>query len=181
VQDDALTAVNELFSSFEDNYQELMRSGEVSFATEYKGQFGKVVLLACASYFETKLSSVVLNALNPSDCLLTDSFISKKALKRQYHTLFGWEMKNANSFFGLFGKPFQDYMKEKVKGDSSLDSAIKDFLELGKLRNQLVHDNYATFILQLTVEDIKKKFESAQVFASAIEPSIADFRVIDKN
>ncbi|MDQ6975871.1 MAG: hypothetical protein Q9M22_04800 [Mariprofundaceae bacterium] len=130
MQDDALIAVNALFSNFEENYQRLIDSSEISFATEYKGQFRKVVLLACASYFETKITNVVLDALNPSECRLTDSFLSKKALIRQYHMLFSWDAKNANSFFGLFGKPFQDHMKEKVKGDCSLDAGIKNFLEL---------------------------------------------------
>jgi hypothetical protein len=177
VQDnDPLLAVNQLFDNFEENYQLLISKNEISFATEYKGQFAKILLLACASYFETRIANVVLDTLDTKNCSLTHSFISKKALSRQYHTLFDWKGKNANSFFGLFGEDFREFMKKRVTEDESLKNSIKDFLELGHLRNQLVHDNYATVTLSLTVEDINEKFISAQSFVSKIEPFSHEYR-----
>ena len=166
---DSLLAVNQLFHGFEENYKLLMEKNEISFATEYKGQFAKILLLASASYFEKKITNVILDTLDTKNCILTYNFLSKKALSRQYHTLFDWEGNNANSFFGLFGQEFKKFMKKKVEGDLILHKAIKDFLELGKLRNQLAHNDYATFILNLTVEDINKKFISAQFFVSKIK------------
>lgn len=174
--DDSLLAVNQLFDSFKENYELLINKNEISFATEYKGQFAKILLLACASYFETKIANVVLDTLDTKNCSLTHSFVSKKALSRQYHTLFDWKGKNANSFFGLFGEEFREFMKKKVIADEILNKSIKDFLELGHLRNQLAHDNYATFILSLTVEDINEKFISAQLFVSKIEPFSHEYR-----
>ena len=109
-------------------------------------------------------------------CDLTHSFVSKKALSRQYHTLFDWKGKNANSFFGLFGEEFKEFAKLKVKDDDNLNVGIKNFLELGHLRNQLAHDNYATFILSLTVEDISEKFISAQSFVLNIEFLVNQYR-----
>lgn len=181
MQDEPLLAVNDLFSSYEKNYQLLIDMNEISFATDYKSQFAKVFLLACASYFEQKLSDVVLSSLSTKHCVLTHSFVSKKALARQYHTLFDWKASNANSFFSLFGEDFRDFMKQSIKEDESLKNAIKDFLELGQLRNKLAHDNYAMFILNLTVEDINLKFISAQSFISKIEPSLNEYREAQKN
>ena len=55
----------------------------------------------------------------------------KKAVSHQYHTWFNWEKKNAYSFFGLFGKVFQDHMKTVVAGDQELGSSIRRFWRLG--------------------------------------------------
>jgi len=167
-QDDALLAVNNIFDNFQQNYDILLEIKEVSFALDYKGQLEKVALLACASYFETKIINIVLCMLETNNCELTSNFIEKKALSRQYHTLFDWKGKNANSFFSLFGQSFKEFMKSKVEKDDQLSMAIKNFLELGNLRNKLAHDNYATFTLNLTVDDIKKKFSSAHIFVLAI-------------
>lgn len=176
VQDDSLQAVNELFTNCDKNYKLLLEIKEVSFATEYKGQLAKVVLLACASFFEANIIDTVMKSLNVSGCQLTYNFVLRKALLRQYHALFDWKAKNANNFFSLFGEGFRDFMKTKVKDDESLDLGIKNFLELGRLRNQLTHDNYATFVLELTVEDIYEKFSSARFFTDKIESHCKEYR-----
>jgi len=175
-QDDALIAVEQLFNNYEENYNSLMQSNEISFATDYKNQFAKVILLACASYFETKVVSTVIDSLNTESCPLTYNFVSRKALKRQYHTLFSWDAGNANSFFSFFGEEFKKFMGERVKEDEGLKSSIQDFLLLGSLRNQLVHDNYAMFSLELTVEDMWEKFENAQQFVFNIKNMTNDFK-----
>ena len=179
--DEALAAVKDLFSNYEENYKLLINIKEISFATDYKSQFAKVYLLACASYFEQKITDVVLESLSTKKCTLTHSFISKKALARQYHTLFDWKGSNANSFFGLFGDAFKDFMKKEIKEDEVLALSVRDFLELGQLRNKLVHDNYAMFILNLTTEDINEKFISAQLFVSKINLLMNKYRNDEKN
>lgn len=49
-------------------------------------------------------------------------------------------------------------------------------MTLGTFRNKLVHDNYATFSLPLTAEDVKSKFDSADMFVSRIDALVAEFR-----
>lgn len=175
-QDDALLAVEQLFNNYEENYNSLIQNKEISFATDYKNQFTKVILLACASYFETKVVSAVIDSLNTQSCSLTYNFVSRKALKRQYHTLFNWDSRNANSFFSFFGEDFKKFMVKRVKEDEKLKSSIQDFLLLGSLRNQLVHDNYAMFSLELTVEDMWLKFKNAQQFVFNIKNMTNDFK-----
>ncbi|WP_353570040.1 HEPN domain-containing protein [Candidatus Albibeggiatoa sp. nov. BB20] len=180
MQDDALSAIEKLFSDYTENYALLIDKGEISFANDYKNQFAKIVLLACASYFESKLTKILLDTLNTQTCPLTYSFISKKALTRQYHTLFRWDDKNANSFFGLFGlfgDDFKIFMKQQVKDNEQFKIAIEDFLELGRLRNKLVHDNYVTFLLNLTVEEIQQKFSSAQSFINQFKHLACEFKI----
>ncbi len=176
-KDDALIAINMLFDGYEKHYEFLMQRGEVSIASDYENQFAKVALLACASYFEVKVTDVILEALVQGGCRLTYHFISKQALARRYHTLFSWDGRNANNFFGLFGDDFKGFVTNKLRDDDELKLSIRNFLELGALRNKLVHDNYATFNLQLTAEDIKSKFDSACLFLVGVRKHVDDFRM----
>ena len=43
------------------------------------------------------------------------SFVNNKAISRQYHTYFSWKDTNANSFFGLFGDIFSNFIKQEVR------------------------------------------------------------------
>ncbi len=176
VNDHALLAVEQLFNDYKENYETLIKSNEVSFATDYKNQFAKVILLACASYFETKVVNAIVESLNTKDCSLTYNFVSRKALKRQYHTLFSWDSSNANTFFSFFGEDFKKFMVQRVEEDEKLKSSIKDFLLLGLLRNQLVHNNYAMFSLDVTVEDMWAKFKNAQGFVFNIKNMTSEFK-----
>lgn len=90
--------------------------------------------------------------------------VRKKAVERQYHTYFQWGGKNANQFFSLFGADFLEYMKSLIKSDKQLELAVEAFLELGELRNRLVHQNFGTFALEKTVDEIFKLYKSANVF-----------------
>jgi hypothetical protein len=167
VQEDmALTAVTNLFNRYKKNYDLLLNKKEISFASDYEEQFSKVLLLACASYFETNITDLIFEILdiNKNKPSLIYSFTLNKALSRQYHTLFNWKDSNINSFLGLFGDPFKNFVKEKIKNDSIFKKSTKDFLELGRLRNELVHNNYALFNLLLTPQEIETKFESARQF-----------------
>jgi hypothetical protein len=91
-------------------------------------------------------------------------FIRNKALSRQYHTLFDWGAKNCNSFLGLFGDDFKSSFCSKISSDKLLEKSIKDFLEIGRERNRLVHQNYATYSLEKTAKEIFELHTSAKSF-----------------
>jgi len=99
---------------------------------------------------------------------LLREFVRNKAIARQYHTLFQWNAKNANSFFGLFGDDFKVRMKQRVAADTDLDEAIRAFLELGEQRNRLVHQDYATFSLEKTSEEIFELYRTASRFVEEL-------------
>lgn len=173
----ALDLITNQYNDFCGNYSFLLKNTQISFANEYKSQFSKVMLLSVASYFESAIIKTIKEALNPSDCTLTDEFISKKALARQYHTLFDWDKRNANKFFAFFGDDFKQFMINKINQDRELESAISSFITIGSLRNQLAHQNYASFNLQLTAEEIHNKFQEANnFFVSRIKDFIVEFR-----
>ena len=94
--------------------------------------------------------------------VITD-FIDKQALERKYHSLFQWEASNANKFFSLFGEDMKKSLALEAKQDPP-SSAISDFLFLGATRNELVHENFAAFSLDVTADDIMRKFRNASTF-----------------
>jgi hypothetical protein len=66
-------------------------------------------------------------------------------------------------------------MKDSVKTDLKLDNAIRAFLELGNLRNQLVHQDYATFPLEKTSDEIYQLYQDALYFVDAFPGCLDEF------
>ena len=155
----------------------LTAAGEVSLQNNVDSNFRKTLLLAAASYFETALSDSLIalfsDRTNAAEPMV--EFVRNKAIGRQFHSLFQWESPNANSFFSLFGANFSHFMRAEVVSDASLDSSIKAFLELGRLRNQLVHQNFASFTLEKTVEEIYASYKVALHFIEIIPSKIGDY------
>ena len=90
-------------------------------------------------------------------------------------TWFDWEKKNANSFFGLFGVAFRDRMKAVVAEDNELESSIRSFLEVGRERNRLVHQDFASFSLEKTSEEIYALYSAAMKFVEWFPRAIRQF------
>lgn len=169
-------AIDSLYTDFVENYGRLIEIGEVSFANSYKSQFAKVILLACASYFESATTLVIHSMLNPTRCNITRQFIENKALRRQYHALFDWNNRSVNKFFAFFGAEFKAFMAAKIRQDADIKRSIDNFLELGDLRNQLAHENYALFRLNLTPEEIYEKFNDAHTFIDNLNGYMNEYK-----
>jgi hypothetical protein len=144
----------------------LEKAQEISLRSTADDTWRKSLLLAAASHFERRMTESVLAFVSgeASGNSLVTSFVKNKAVSRQYHTWFSWDQTNANSFFGLFGDEFRMFMKGKVKGDVDLAESIKAFLELGAHRNRLVHQDYGTFWLEKTAEEIYGLYKKALRF-----------------
>jgi RiboL-PSP-HEPN len=94
--------------------------------------------------------------------------VRNKAVARQYHTWFNWCDNNANQFFGLFGAEFKAQMSELVKGSEEMQRSVRAFLELGNERNRLVHQDFATFSMEKTLDEIYRLYQSALMFVDAL-------------
>lgn len=71
---------------------------EISLKSDADRGFTKVLILACASYFEDRIVQIISeysSVITNSNTLIL-SFIRNKGLERQYHTLFDWKENNAN-------------------------------------------------------------------------------------
>jgi len=108
------------------------------------------------------LMEIVNSATNRNP--LIEEFVRNKAISRQYHTLFRWDAPNANAFFGLFGLDFRSYMETKIREQEEMSESIKAFLEVGRERNRLVHQNYGTFTLEKDASEIYGLYRRARPF-----------------
>ena len=153
---------------------------EISLRNTADDCFRKALILAAASYFERKLTECVLDFVTAAiECnlrsALITAFVKNKAISRQYHTWSNWSEKSANSFFGLFGENFRDFMKMKVKNEPLLDESIKAFLELGEARNRLVHQDFGAFTLEKTSDEIYSLYQKALFFIDNVPTSLENY------
>ena len=170
-------AIERLCEEHDELIEHLLATGRITWKTRADDQFAKALLLAVASHFETRMTRSVIEMFNDatmgSDALV--SFVRANAVARRYHSWFQWDAKNANQFFGFFGKDFRTAMSAKVQNDPELNDAIRAFLELGDLRNQLVHEDYATFSMQKTPTEVLAQYRSARRFVDGFADDLREY------
>ena len=150
---------------------------EVSLQVVVGDNFRKVLLLSAASYFEHQVCNTVLDFVRErsSGSELVVNFVRNKAIARQYHTWFNWNDSNANQFFGLFGSDFRTAMIAKVKASEDFNKGVVAFLELGNERNKLIHQDYATFPLEKTLDEIYALYRAALAFVEQLPTALSDW------
>lgn len=152
-------------------YEYLMDKGEVSYASYLGDIYKKTLALSAASFFESKISEIILkyaNNVTGKDKRIAE-LIRRKVIERQYHTLFVWDAKNTNAFWGLFGDDTKAKVKDKFTRDTSMKKSEEDFLYVGNLRNLIVHENFAEYEVNITAEEIYSRYKSACNFVSYME------------
>ena len=163
---DELTKLNDAFRDEADLGQR----------TTFERYKQKLILMAAASYFEAVLKEAILNYMDQqTQSVAIRNFIDKQGLERKFHTLFDWQAGNANKFFGLFGSEFKEFVKSDAKVEP-LSTYIQDFVFIGTQRNLLVHNNFSTFSLVATSEEIFLKFENATKFVDWLPIGLKKFR-----
>ena len=105
-------------------------------------------------------------------------FVKNKAISQQYHTFFDWKSSNANTFFSLFGEAFKTFMAAEIKNNGNLAESIKAFIELGRERNRLVHQDYGTFSLDKTTEEIFQLYRTALPFVQCIPEKLRSLKPV---
>jgi len=150
------TPVDRLYGEFTQLLAFLDANGEVSLRSVTDGSFRKALLLAAASYFERRLTTGIVDFVGKmtSTDHVVRWLVERKAVERQYHTWFDWNGRNANQFFRLFGRAFSDHAKAVVDNNEKLTSSVQACLEIGRDRNRLVHQDFASFPLEKTSEEI---------------------------
>jgi hypothetical protein len=171
------TVVDALYGEYLAIVQMMDRYGAVSFRNTLNDNFRKTLLLCAASHFEFKIAADVVSFCaeiskgNP----LVPSLVKNKAVSRQYHTWFNWNSDNANTFFAMFGEEFKAHMAHILNNDENLAKSVSDFLELGRERNRLVHQDYGSYFLEKTAEEIFQLYASALMFVEFIPKALRDY------
>ncbi|MDI6838333.1 MAG: HEPN domain-containing protein [Rhizobiaceae bacterium] len=143
----------------------LVSSGQVSLASDFRNIFSKSLVIVSASYFESYFREIVQQALRKHS--LNDkvfNFGVNKGVERQYHTWFDWKGGRVNPFFAMFGEECINKYKTDCDGDSALKNSAKNFIEIGQSRNLIVHDNFLTYNLNKTPDEVLSGVRSSILF-----------------
>lgn len=154
-------------------YKLLVDRNEISLASSIQSIQSKVLLLSTASSFEFRLSEAMRGfaSVHSSKHPGIEGVVKAKAIERQYHTWFNWKDLSAGSFYKLFGECGAS-MKQEICSDKALKDGEKAFLSLGQTRNELVHENFITFPLTKTAEEIYAEYQKADLYVQWIEQKI---------
>jgi hypothetical protein len=161
----------------------LIDSVQPSLSSDVDKSFKKVIALSSASYFEHLILEILIDFIGKetSNNMKAVNFFKKKAIGMQYHTYFNWGEKddpdkpgkNANVFFSLFGDDFKKEAEEEIRGNPDLDRSMKAFIEIGHLRNILVHSNFAAYNLDnKTTDEIFELYKSGLFFVNYIRDKL---------
>ncbi|WP_143661646.1 HEPN domain-containing protein [Streptomyces microflavus] len=168
-----MSAVTNMYSEHQDLVA-FFGDDNPSYQASLERTLPKVLLLAAASEFEVAVCQHIRDYATASS---TDKklaiLIDRWVLTRQYHRLFDWESKHAGPLWGAFGEDFKRHMKSRLKGDESLKESLDAFLEIGRLRNELVHQDYANYVLLKTSTEIFKLYKTAIRFIDALPHILA--------
>lgn len=171
------TIIDSLYNEFVEVRKFLDDSNEISLRSTVDSTFKKTLALSAASFFEDELRKILLKYFEEQSNknFLVTNFIRNKAIARQYHTFFDWKGKNANSFFALFGDEFKASASKDVKENENIEKSIKDFLDIGKTRNELAHLNFANIELDKTAEEVYAQFRQALMFLDYFKNKLFGF------
>lgn len=151
----------------------LEEMGEISLKIDSDNEFRKVLVLSIASFFESEITEALLNLARSTGSEQIISLIKAKAISRQYHTLFDWRQNNVNQFLKLLGDTFKETVSAEISRDSRLNEGAAAFMDLGRKRNELVHENFASVQMDWTPEEITQKYQVAFEFIRFLSKKIA--------
>jgi hypothetical protein len=178
--------IEQLKAEYDSLVEYLINTQQPSLLSDLNKNYRKVLLLSAGSYFEHEISNLLSNfvrAKSNNDERIVN-FLEKQAISQKYHTLFSWGEKdnpnkpgkNANTFLKLFGDDFKIQIELELKGKqgetpeeklnrTKIIESIEAFVEIGHLRNILVHSNFAAYTYdQKTTDEIFKLFQTAEPF-----------------
>lgn len=131
--------------------------------------YPKALLLAAASHLEYVTTGKILELFNDLAVPELAIFVERKALKREYHKLFQWgNPGSAATLFSFFGTECKKRYDIRKRDDDAFAAEVDAFLRIGSARNDLVHNNYASFRLENTAEEIFELYQKARMFPSRI-------------
>ena len=164
------SVVDRLFAEHNRVVRMLDEHSELSLRIATEATLRKVLVLSAASYFERYITEAVMRFVRDGsgESVCVSALVENKAVKRQYHTYFQWEKKNANSFFALFGTDFKTRMKGIVREDEDLANGISAFLTIGLERNKMVHGDFGSYQIEKTTEEVMDLYRKAAVFVERI-------------
>ena len=169
------SVVDRLYKNFQATIEQIDVS-EVSLRTSVEDVFQKSLAVAIGSYFERRVTGIVLEFVEKSsgNNVLVSEFVRNKAIERQYYSYFQWGRANANKFFSLFGKDFRDHMEKYITNNPEYEGFMKDFMDIGDLRNKVAHD-YEHVTINQTTQELYDLYLDASKFVEGLPSRFEEF------
>lgn len=150
--------MSSLVDDFVTNNRELIRRIDVekepSFLVWANDRFRRFLFLVSANYFEVEIKNTLLTLVRTkAGSPLVTTFL-EKSMERRYHEWFAWETNNANRFFSMFGSQFKTQAEAEVNDSEELESAVRAFMEIGRTRNVLVHEQLLVNPVDKTPDEV---------------------------
>lgn len=161
-------SIDELYERHIELYNYLIGEGKISYAIQINEEFRRSLVLAAASHFEAEMQKILIShaKVRSNDRAEIVSLIEIKVIKRQYHTWFNWDDLKDGPFWAMFGKEFKAAREREIRSIPVLLESSRAFLEIGRLRNNIVHRNFADFEVDKTVEEIYSLYNKAKTYVS---------------
>ena len=183
-QEDRLTSprIEELWRDQQALTEYLSSRAEGTLSGRVDEVFTKTLIIAAASFFETELTDMIValfrRPLEDFDELV--EFVKNFAMRRRYFQLFDWGTEgrpapNANHFYRLFGNDFTAFMQRRIQEDDGLANSISAFLEIGNMRNYIVHNDYADVTINRTGKEVYNLYTDAMKFLYEFPQAVRDF------
>jgi hypothetical protein len=164
-----LEPINSLIDEYTHIQDYLFRNGQASFAADVQTYYKKILLLSCASLYETYFSLCIQDLINrKSGHESLSIFLYNKGIDGQYYKFFDWKEAggNVNKFLKLWGPDVFSKVQQDIDKNTVYQEGMESFIKIGHNRNLLVHENFLVFNLEKTFEEIKTLHLAASSFLS---------------
>lgn len=152
----------------------LSSAGHLSLLVTAEDVFRRNLLISAASYFEhdlcKRIDSVFSSKGYSEECV---SLIRSKAIARQFYSYFDFKSSNTNRLFSAFGDACKERAVVALKGDSELRDSQNSFLHICAMRNNMVHENFAAFSMDVSSDEIIEDFKRGLKFLDFFEVMIS--------
>jgi hypothetical protein len=171
----ATTIVDSIYREYQEVHNYLSASGEISHAQVVMDAFRRNLVVSAASLFEQLIKDAIMDFSNhrTGDDPAIACLVRIALVERGFHQMFSWKDSSPNSFFAYFGDPLGSSMRKTCSDNPELKLAAKRFLELGELRNSMVHSNFAMFSFENTPEEAFAKYRQAKIFVDYVVCQLA--------
>ena len=68
-------------------------------------------------------------------------------------------------------------MERHVAADADLRTAVSSFVEIGRDRNRLIHQDYGSFLLEKTADEIYDAYTRALIFVDGMPTFLRRYEV----
>lgn len=146
----------------------LFEEGSLSEGQALQDLLRRTFVVGAASFFEQRLKDALLDFTSKrsnADSAVV-SLVKTALVDRGFHQMFQWEAKNANRFFTFFGPELGEEMKKKCGAE--LRGPMQSFMELGNLRNCIVHQNFHVFYFEKTLDECYVSYRDAILFVDFV-------------